>query len=66
MDRSDYPTHLRRLGDAEDFSDLDALTPSARLALVWPLTLQAWQFHTGRADEPRLRRDVGRVTRGGR
>ncbi|MBK6781237.1 MAG: hypothetical protein IPG75_17130 [Gemmatimonadetes bacterium] len=50
----------------EDYSALDALTPSARMAMVWPLTLQAWAFSTELADEPRLRRDVGRVTRGGR
>jgi hypothetical protein len=39
-DRSDYPTRKRRLGeDADDLAGTDA---AARLAMVWPLTLQAW------------------------
>jgi hypothetical protein len=66
MDRSRYPTRRRRLQDPEDYSAVDALSPAARVAMVWPLTLQAWAFHTELPDEPRLRRDVGRVTRGGR
>ncbi len=66
VDRRHYPVRRRRLQDPEDYSALDALTPSARMAMVWPLTLQAWAFFTELADEPRLRRDVGRVTRGGR
>ena len=66
MDRTAYTTRKRHLQDPEDFSALDALSPAARLAMVWPLTLQAWAFHTGLSDEPRLRRDVGRVARGGR
>lgn len=66
MDRTRYPTRRRHLRDPENYSDLDALTPAARLAMVWPLTLQAWAFHTGLTNEPRLRRDVGRVAgRGG-
>lgn len=66
MDRTDYPTRKRRLQDPEDYLELDALAPSARLAMVWPLTQQAWAFHTGLTYEPRLRRDVVRVVRGGR
>ena len=66
MDRTAYVTRKRRLQDPEDPSELDALLPSARLAMVWPLTLQAWAFHTGLSHEPRLRRDIVRVRRGGR
>jgi len=66
MDRSTLPTRKRRLGDAEDHTALLRLTPSARVEMVWPLTLQAWAFFNGLADEPRLRRDVVRVTRCGR
>ena len=65
-DRSAYPTRKRRLQDPEDSSEVDDLSPAARLAMVWPLTLQAWAFHTGQCDEPRLRRDVVRVARRGR
>ena len=43
-----------------------ASTPAERFALVWPITLKAWAFKTGVLDEPRLRRDVGRVVRGRR
>jgi hypothetical protein len=32
---------------------------------VWQLTLQAWAFKEDLRDEPRLRRDVGRVVRRG-
>lgn len=63
-DRANYPTRKGHLRDPEDFSAVEALSPAARLAMVWPLTLQAWVFHSGYTDEPRLRRDVGRVTRG--
>jgi hypothetical protein len=66
MDRSSYPTRKRRLRDPEEFVELDALAPSARLAMVWPLTLQAWAFYTGLSHEPRLSRDVVRVVRRGR
>jgi hypothetical protein len=66
MDRASYPTRKRRLQDPEEFVELDALSPSARLAMVRPLTLQAWAFHTGLSHEPRLSRDVVRVIRGGR
>ncbi|MGH7753877.1 MAG: hypothetical protein ACREN5_13780 [Gemmatimonadales bacterium] len=66
VDRSTLPTRKRRLQDPEDRSELARLTPGARLALVWPLTLQAWAFFQRLEDEPRLRRDVVRVTRRGR
>jgi len=64
MDRRQYPVRIAKLGDAEDDAYLDLLTPGERLAMVWTLTLQAWAFHEEYRDEPRLRRDVGRVVRG--
>jgi hypothetical protein len=64
MDRSDYPTRKRRLLDPEDSSEFADLSPEARVAMVWPLTMQAWTFLNGLQDEPRLRRDVVRVIRG--
>ena len=69
MDRSHYPTRLRRLhddGDDEDEQYLRSLTQEERIAMVWTLTVQAWAFKEGRAVEPRLRRDVVRVVRGRR
>jgi hypothetical protein len=47
-------------------TDESRLTPGERVAMVWQLTREAWTFKDGRWDEPRLRRDVGRVIRGGR
>jgi hypothetical protein len=63
MDRSRTVTRLRRLTDPEDDPYVDRLTPGERMALVWPLTLQAWAFKEGVTPEPRLRRDVVRVVR---
>jgi hypothetical protein len=65
MARPNYPTRRRRLGEPED-DEVLRLSAAERLAMVWPLTLQAWAFKTGTVDEPRLRRDVGRVVRGRR
>ena len=67
MDRSLYPTRLLRLEDEHGYGRV-AGTPEECVAMVWPLTLQAWEFATwnapkGEGDEQRLRRDVGRVVR---
>jgi hypothetical protein len=59
-------TRKLKLGEEEADSFLKSLTPGQRVALMWPLALQAWMFKTGVLREPRLRRDVGRVVRGGR
>jgi hypothetical protein len=63
MDRSDYPTRLSRLG--EEPADRLPPSPAERIAMVWTLTVQAWAFEEGGDAESRLRRDVGRVIRGG-
>ena len=67
MDRSSYVTR-RTTMEAVDRPDDDTsrLTPGERVAMVWQLTREAWTFKDGRWDEPRLRRDVGRVVRRGR
>ena len=65
MDRAHLPTRKRRLSDPEDDAVL-RLSPAERVAMVWPITVRAWAFKTGVLDEPRLRRDVGRVIRGRR
>jgi hypothetical protein len=41
-------------------------SPSAGVAAMWQLALQAWMFKEGLVDEPRLRRDVVRTLRGRR
>jgi hypothetical protein len=64
-DRSLWPTRKLRLGE-EPSSAFARMTPGERVELVWQLTAQAWTFKEGTWDEPRLRRDVVRVVRGGR
>lgn len=45
--RRDWPVSVHRLGE-EPGDDLSATTtPEERLAMVWPLTLEAWRL-TGR------------------
>jgi hypothetical protein len=65
-DRSQYPTSRRRLSELVADADYADLTPSERVALVWPLTLQARAFKEPLDGKPRLRRDVVRVIRPGR
>lgn len=64
--RIDLPTRVHRLAEEPEDDYVASLTPEERLVMVWPLTLQAWAFQTGSTDEPRFRRDVGRVIRGRR
>ena len=65
MDRSTYPTRKLLLGQPEDDRYYAMLTPGERMSMVWQLTLQAWAFKEDLRNEPRLRRDVVRVIRGG-
>jgi hypothetical protein len=68
MDRTSYPTAKHRLGTEARAGSVDAyshLSPTERLELVWQLTVQAWAFLDPAASERRLRRDIGRVIRGG-
>lgn len=65
VDRSRYP--VRKIGLAEEGREPPSpLTPAERVAMVWPLTVEAWTFKDGRFDESRLRRDAVRVVRRGR
>jgi hypothetical protein len=64
-DRSHYPVRKTTLGN-EGHNEPAHLSPAARVALVWPLTVQAWQFKEPAFRESRLRRDVVRTLRGGR
>ena len=56
-------TTLERQGTERDVRDL---TPAQRMAMVWTLSGQAWQFKEPTGDEPRLRRHVVRTVRGRR
>jgi hypothetical protein len=66
MDRSHYPTRKARLESQGQDPSVSGLSAGERMAMVWTLTLQAWAFAEDLRDEPRLRRDVGRVVRGWR
>jgi hypothetical protein len=66
MDRRHYPTRKTGLDNHTREPGVQDLTASERMAMVWTLTLQAWAFAEDLRDEPRLRRDVGRVIRRGR
>jgi hypothetical protein len=56
-------TTLERQGKEHDVRDL---TPAERMAMVWTLSVQAWQFKEPTGDERRLRRQIVRTIRGGR
>ena len=64
VDRSHYPTRKISLQEEGLEQPLAGLDPGQLVEMVWSLTLEAWTFKDGRSDEPRLRRDVGRVVRG--
>jgi hypothetical protein len=66
VDRSSYPTRRLLLKEEGRDDDVAAMTPAQRVAMVWPLTVQAWTFMQGHFLESRLRRDVVRVVRGPR
>src|SRR5262245_16504288 len=65
-DRSHYPTRKTTLDAEGRGAPHDGLSPAERVALVWPLTVQAWQFKETGFRESRLRRDVVRIVRGRR
>ena len=65
IDRSQYRTRKIPLSEEGRESDLVHLTPSEWVAMVWPLTVQAWAFKDGKWNESRLRRDVVRTQRNG-
>jgi hypothetical protein len=62
-DRSQWPTRKLPLAEEGTFSDVEHLTPSERVAMVWELTKTAWSFKDREFRESRLRRDIGRVIR---
>jgi hypothetical protein len=65
MNRS-RPVRKIALADEGRSDELQRMSPSERVAMMWQLALQAWMFKDGLIDEPRLRRDVVRTLRRGR
>jgi hypothetical protein len=64
-ERSHYPVRKTSLDDKRH-DEAAHLSPAERVALVWPLSVRAWQFKEPAYRESRLRRDVVRTLRGRR
>jgi hypothetical protein len=64
MDRSQMPVRVTTLHEADDADDeyYASLSFAERIAMVWPVTVDAWAF-AGVPIESRLRRDVVRIVR---
>jgi len=64
MDRKKMSVRVTTLHQADDDDDKYYASLSAEecIAMVWPMTLEAWKF-TGVPFESRLRRDIVRVIR---
>jgi hypothetical protein len=54
---------LTRLSEQGKEDDLRMSTPAERLAMVWPLTLDAWLFKGRSVGEPRLQKHIVCVKR---
>ena len=62
--RSHWPVKIGRLSDTELDLNPEPVPPEQALAMMWPLTLDAWAFAKGTDAESRLQRDVVRLIRG--
>ena len=59
-ERTVRPILLKEQGQE---TGLDATTPAKRIAMMWPLALDAWAFLGDPAAEPRLLRHTIRILR---
>ncbi len=55
---------VTRLCDQGKETDLEHTTPAERIAMMWPLAVEAWAFMGEPVGESRLPRHVVRVIRG--
>lgn len=53
-------------GEEDELADYSDLTPGERMAMVWPLTVEAWAITGHDIRELRLSRSTVRVIRKGR
>jgi hypothetical protein len=63
VDRSHWLVRKGRVSDPEMETSLWPTTPEERLAMVWPLTVQAWAFKGVDVSQSRLPRSDLRITR---
>ena len=64
-DRSCWPTRLCRLSDDQDGGDVLALSPAQRIAMMWPLAVNAWAFMGEDVSGSQFQRHVVRIERRG-
>lgn len=65
-DRSHWQFRKSTLAEQGNEDDLAEMTADERVGMMWQLALDAWAMKGEPVVEPRLQRDVVRVTRGGR
>jgi hypothetical protein len=65
IDRSDWPVRKSTLSEQGFEDDLVHLTMGERMALVWPLTVQAWALAGEPVVEQEFQRHIIRVERRG-
>ena len=67
-DRSRWPVKKKRMGEDPEDDDgfVEGLSGDECMNMVWTITEQMYGFRGEPIGEQRLRRDVGRVIRGGR
>jgi hypothetical protein len=63
MSSRDVSIRVRRLHQQGAEPDLKRLSPAERIALIWPLTLDAWAFTGFKDAESRLPRHFVRTLR---
>lgn len=63
MENNRAIVRITRLEDQGREADLKESTPAERLAMVWPLTVDAWMFKGEDIAQYRLQRDITHVHR---
>ena len=66
MEDREIRVRISKLADQGTETDLQDMTPAERIAMVWPLTVEAWAFKGEDVRESRLQRHVVRFVRGKR
>jgi hypothetical protein len=61
--RLNYPVRKSTLAHQGKEGDVRNLTPAQRMAMVWTLSVQAWQFKEPTGEERKLRRQIVRTIR---
>lgn len=65
-DRSNWQTRKTTLSEQDQDNDLANATMEERVAMVWPLTVEAWAMKGEDVTRQQMRHDVVRIKRGER